>query len=78
MLISETQQELEKSIQFFKALIKKPESPLSEQAKVGLEILQEKRRLKHLLREAKQVRGIIEIEEMNEEKPNDEAPRPHR
>jgi tetratricopeptide (TPR) repeat protein len=61
------QQDLEKSIDFFKTLIKNnPKSPLVEQAKVWLEILQENEELNHLLRKLKQVN--IEIEEMKRKK----------
>ena len=61
------QQDLEKSIDFFKTLIKNnPKSPLVEQAKVWLEILQENEELNHLLRKLKQV--DIEIEEMKRKK----------
>jgi len=61
------QQDLEKSIDFFKALIKNnPKSPLVEQAKVWVEILQENEELNHLLRKLKQV--DIEIEEMKRKK----------
>jgi tetratricopeptide (TPR) repeat protein len=61
------QQDLEKSIEFFKTLIKNnPKSPLVEQAKVWVEILQENGELNHLLRKLKQV--DIEIEEMKRKK----------
>ncbi len=61
------QQDLEKSIDFFKTLIKNnPKSPLVEQAKVWVEILQENEELNHLLRKLKQV--DIEIEEMKRKK----------
>jgi tetratricopeptide (TPR) repeat protein len=61
------QQDLEKSIDFFKTLIKNnPKNPLVEQAKVWLEILQENEELNHLLRKLKQV--DIEIEEMKRKK----------
>jgi tetratricopeptide (TPR) repeat protein len=61
------QQDLEKSIEFFKTLIKNnPKSPLVEQAKVWVEILQENAELNHLLRKLKQV--DIEIEEMKRKK----------
>jgi tetratricopeptide (TPR) repeat protein len=61
------QQDLEKSIEFFKTLIKNnPKSSLVEQAKVWVEILQENEELNHLLRKLKQV--DIEIEEMKRKK----------
>jgi tetratricopeptide (TPR) repeat protein len=61
------QQDLEKSIEFFKTLIKNnPKSSLVEQAKVWVEILQENEELNHLLRRLKQV--DIEIEEMKRKK----------
>jgi hypothetical protein len=61
------QQDLEKSIEFFRTLIKNnPKSPLVEQAKVWVEILQENAELNHLLRKLKQV--DIEIEEMKRRK----------
>jgi tetratricopeptide (TPR) repeat protein len=61
------QQDLEKSVEFFKTLIKNhPKSPLVEQAKVWVEILQENEELNHLLRKLKQV--DIEIEEMKRKK----------
>jgi len=61
------QQDLEKSIEFFKTLIKNsPKSSLAEQAKVWVEILQENEGLNHLLRKLKQV--DIEIEEMKRKK----------
>jgi len=61
------QQDLGKSIEFFKTLIKNnPKSPLVEQAKVWVEILQENEELSHLLRKLKQV--DIEIEEMKRKK----------
>jgi tetratricopeptide (TPR) repeat protein len=61
------QQDLEKSIEFFKTLLKNsPKSPLVEQAKVWVEILQENEELNHLLRKLKQV--DIEIEEMKRKK----------
>jgi len=61
------QQDLEKSIEFFKTLIKNnSKSPLVEQAKVWVEILQENAELNHLLRKLKQV--DIEIEEMKRKK----------
>jgi tetratricopeptide (TPR) repeat protein len=61
------QQDLEKSIEFFKTLIKNyPKSPLAEQAKIWVEILQENEGLNHLLQRLKQV--DIEIEEMKRKK----------
>ncbi len=61
------QQDLEKSIEFFKTLIKNnPKSQLVEQAKVWVEILQENEGLNHLLRKLKQV--DIEIEELKRKK----------
>jgi tetratricopeptide (TPR) repeat protein len=61
------QQDLEKSIEFFKTLIKNyPKSPLSEQAKIWVEILQENAGLNHLLQKLKQV--DIEIEDMKRKK----------
>jgi len=61
------QQDLEKSIEFFKTLIKNyPKSPLTEQAKIWVEILQENEGLNHLLQRLKQV--DIEIEEMKRKK----------
>ena len=61
------QQNLEKSIEFFKTLIKNyPKSPLAEQAKIWVEILQENEGLNHLLQKLKQV--DIEIEEMKRKK----------
>jgi tetratricopeptide (TPR) repeat protein len=61
------QQDLEKSIEFFKALIKSnPKSSLAEQAKIWVEILQENKELNHLLQKLKQV--DIEIEDMKRKK----------
>ncbi len=61
------QQDLEKSIDFFKTLVKNyPKSPLAEQAKIWVEILQENAGLNHLLKKLKQV--DIEIEEMKRKK----------
>jgi tetratricopeptide (TPR) repeat protein len=61
------QQDLEKSIEFFKTLIKNnPKSSLAEQAKIWVEILQENEGLIHLLQKLKQV--DIEIEEMKRKK----------
>jgi len=61
------QQDLEKSIEFFKTLIKNnPKSSLAEQAKIWVEILQENEGLNHLLQKLKQV--DIEIEEMKRKK----------
>ena len=61
------QQDLEKSIEFFKTLIKNnPKSALAEQAKIWVEILQENEGLNHLLQKLKQV--DIEIEEMKRKK----------
>lgn len=61
------QQDLEKSIEFFKTLIKNyPKSPLAEQAKIWVEILQENEGLNHLLQRLKQV--DIDIEEMKRKK----------
>jgi tetratricopeptide (TPR) repeat protein len=61
------QQDLGKSIEFFKTLIKNnPKSPLAEQAKIWVEILQENEGLNHLLQKLKQV--DVEIEEMKRKK----------
>jgi tetratricopeptide (TPR) repeat protein len=61
------QQDLQKSIEFFKTLIKNnPRSSLAEQAKIWVEILQENEGLNHLLQKLKQV--DIEIEEMKRKK----------
>ncbi len=61
------QQDLQKSIESFKTLIKNsPKSPLAEQAKIWVEILQENAGLNHLLQKLKQV--DIEIEEMKRKK----------
>jgi tetratricopeptide (TPR) repeat protein len=61
------QQDLEKSIEFFKTLVKNyPKSPLAEQAKIWVEILQENEGLNHLLQKLKQV--DIDIEEMKRKK----------
>jgi tetratricopeptide (TPR) repeat protein len=61
------QQDLQKSIESFKALIKNnPKSPLAEQAKIWVEILQENAGLNHLLQKLKQV--DIDIEEMKRKK----------
>jgi tetratricopeptide (TPR) repeat protein len=61
------QQDLEKSIEFFKTLIKNnPKSALVEQAKIWVEILQENAGLTHLLQKLKQV--DIEIEDMKRKK----------
>ncbi len=61
------QQDLEKSIEFFKTLIKDyPKNPLADQAKIWVEILQENEGLNHLLQRLKQV--DIEIEEMKRKK----------
>ncbi len=61
------QQDLQKSIEFFKTLIKNnPKSPLAEQAKIWVEILQENAGLNHLLQKLKQV--DIEIEDMKRKK----------
>jgi len=61
------QQDLEKSIEFFKTLIKNnPKSSLAEQAKIWVEILQENEGLNRLLQKLKQV--DIEIEEMKRKK----------
>ncbi len=61
------QQDLQKSIEFFKTLLKNsPKSPLAEQAKVWVEVLQENAGLNHLLQKLKQV--DIEIEDMKRKK----------
>jgi tetratricopeptide (TPR) repeat protein len=61
------EQDLEKSIEFFKTLIKNnPKSSLAEQAKVWVEILEENKGLNHLLQKLKQV--DIEIEDMKRKK----------
>jgi len=60
-------QDLQKSIESFKTLIKNnPKSPLAEQARVWVEILQENAGLNHLLQKLKQV--DIDIEEMKRKK----------
>ncbi len=62
-----SQQNFGKSIEFFKTLIKSyPKSPLAEQAKIWVEILQENEGLNHLLHKLKQV--DIEIEELKRKK----------
>ncbi len=61
------QQDLDRSIEFFKTLIKNyPKSSLAEQAKIWMEILQENEGLNHLLQKLKQV--DIEIEDMKRKK----------
>jgi len=61
------QQDLEKSIEFFKTLIKNsPEKPSGRTSQSLVEILQENEELNHLLRKLKQV--DIEIEEMKRKK----------
>ena len=61
------QQDLQKSIEFFKTLVKNnPKSPLAEQAKIWVEILEENAGLSHLLQKLKQV--DIEIEDMKRKK----------
>ncbi len=61
------QQDLQKSIDFFKTLVKNnPKSSLAEQAKIWIEILQENAGLNHLLQKLKQV--DIEIEDMKRKK----------
>ncbi len=61
------QQDLQKSVEFFKTLIKNnPKSSLAEQAKIWVEILQENAGLNHLLQKLKQV--DIEIEDMKRKK----------
>ena len=61
------QQDLQKSIEFFKTLLKNsPKSSLAEQAKVWVEVLQENAGLNHLLQKLKQV--DIEIEDMKRKK----------
>ncbi len=61
------QQDLQKSIEFFKTLLKNnPKSSLAEQAKIWVEILQENAGLNHLLQKLKQV--DIEIEDMKRKK----------
>jgi tetratricopeptide (TPR) repeat protein len=60
-------QDIDKSIEFFKTMIKNnPKSPLAEQAKIWVEILQEYNGLNHLVEKLKQV--DIEIEEMKRKK----------
>jgi tetratricopeptide (TPR) repeat protein len=60
-------QDIDKSIEFFKTMIKNnPKSPLTEQAKIWVEILQEYNGLNHLVQKLKQV--DIEIEEMKRKK----------
>jgi len=61
------EQDLQKSVEFFKTLIKNnPKSPLAEQARIWVEILQENEGLNHLLQKLKQV--DIEIEDMKRKK----------
>jgi len=60
-------QDLDKSVDYFKTVIKNyPKSPLAEQAKIWVEILQEYKGLSHLVQKLKQV--DIEIEEMKRKK----------
>jgi hypothetical protein len=60
-------QDIDKSIEFFKTMIKNnPKSPLADQAKIWVEILQEYNGLNHLVQRLKQV--DIEIEEMKRKK----------
>jgi len=61
------QQDLQKSVEFFKMLMKNyPKSLLADQAKVWVEILEENVGLNHLLQKLKQV--DIEIEDMKRKK----------
>jgi len=61
------QQDLDKSIEFFKTVIKdNPKSPLAEQAKIWAEFLHEYIQISHLVQRLKQV--DIEIEEMKRKK----------
>ena len=56
-----------KSLEFFKKLLKDyPQSPLVEQAKIWIGVLQENEKLTHMLEESKQV--DVEIEERKREK----------
>ena len=59
--------DFEKSIEFFKKLIKDyPESPLIEQSKIWVEVLQKNEELNQVIQKLKQV--DIEIEEKKREK----------
>ena len=61
------QRDIEKSIDFFKKLLKSyPKSPLAEQAKMWILILQENEELNRLIQKLKQV--DIEVEEMKRKK----------
>ena len=61
------QKDLEKSLVFFKSLIKNyPKSPFVEQAKIWVGILEENEELNHLIQKLRQV--DIEIEEMKRKK----------
>jgi len=61
------QRDLEKSIEFFNKLLKSyPKSPLVEQAKICMGILQENEELNRLIQKLKQV--DIEVEEMKRKK----------
>jgi tetratricopeptide (TPR) repeat protein len=61
------QKDLEKSLEFFKRLIKHyPKSSLAEQAKIWVEILEENEKLNQVIQRLKQV--DIEIEEMRRKK----------
>ena len=61
------QRDLEKSLEFFKRLIKHyPKSSLVEQAKIWVEILEENEKLNQVIQKLKQV--DIEIEEMRRKK----------
>lgn len=63
------QRDLEKSIEFFNKLLKSyPKSPLVEQAKICMGILQENEELNRLIQKLKQV--DIEVEEMKRKKIN--------
>ena len=61
------QRDLEKSLEFFKRIIKHyPKSSLVEQAKIWVGVLEENERLKQVIQKLKQV--DIEIEEMRRKK----------
>jgi outer membrane protein assembly factor BamD (BamD/ComL family) len=63
-----TQKDLEKSIDFFKRLVKNyPKSSFAEQAKIWVGILEEYKELSDLIQRLKQV--DIDIEEMKRKKP---------
>lgn len=61
------QKDLEKSLEFFKRIIKHyPKSPLVEQARIWVGMLEENEKLNQVIRKLKQV--DIEIEEMRRKK----------